>query len=504
MQDWKRAGTGGARIGLVVLFTCGAGAVAISEPILNNSFVTTPAQQEQQRLCSGGAYPAQWTWDPTKTLATPVAATSGKPKVEQYRNGKLIATYSELGNHNDCYQPNAAYNPQASGCGPFGRSPYRQWLPGDTFLVYPAVYSGENNQPWFGPQSDTEQQYNSGVTFKPTNLTIKGVTVNGVRPTISAINGVSNNTLGQGLIYSDQSVGLTLQNLDVNGTGGKFNRALVYLNGANNLQMIDMRVHDGEGDSADGVFGTDANSGTLTLLRVELDHNGGDNGPAHNAYINSSAGDPNFTLVVQNSWSHDAAYGHTMKSRAQVTTLVGNYFQGGLPQKGQAQAEAYLVDIPNAGRLTAIDNIFAKNAAGAGANGISLAYGLEGIVDKRPLSILIQNNSFTSFARTFDGTHANIPMQFFYPPQLPTAKGFPVKNPVITQNLFAGYCTQGVATSDYRGTIALTEALSELQQTFSPTDKYGATQSNVLKQPNYGHVTVGGLTRSQPTVGAEN
>ena len=86
----------------------------------------------------------------------------------------------------------------------------------------------------------------------------------------------------------------------------------------------------------------------LLLENVELDSNGGNNGPEHNAYINASGVDPYFTFRVQGSWSHDAYYGHALKSRAQRTIVEGSYLSGSRAAPG-TQTETYLLDVPDGG-----------------------------------------------------------------------------------------------------------------------------------------------------------
>src|SRR4051812_16998273 len=64
--------------------------------------LTTPAATAFQTSCAAGpSYPQMWEWDGAKTLQNaPQSATAAMgltPKVEQYRNGQLIATYSTIG-----------------------------------------------------------------------------------------------------------------------------------------------------------------------------------------------------------------------------------------------------------------------------------------------------------------------------------------------------------------------------------------------------------------------
>jgi len=476
-----------------------------STPILNAS-LTTPAATA---FCKAPKYPPVYLWDPAATVQPPASATSGTPRVEQYRAGKLIATYTTLGGydpHGTCARTqNASAHPEATvGCGPFNRyEPFRQWLPGDRFYVYPAVYGGPQNQPWIGPGYDTAAQYNAGKPFLPTDIAIVGVTVNGMRPVILVgATGGSDNTLGQSAIYFDRSDNVHFENIDLDGAGvTSIGKAGIYINGAKDLTLVDMRVHGFETAAANGIFGTPNNSGNLELYRLELYDNGGNNGPDHNAYIGASAIDPNFTVHLVNSWSHDAYYGHLFKSRAQVNVFEGNYFEGGLPQPGYSQAETYLVDIPNGGRLTLRDNIFVKTASGPNSNGAFVTYAVEGIPDARKLGVTIVNNTFAAYARTYDGAHPLWPM-FFENGSLPGHPGFPTPNVAIERNAFIGFCPLGQPAFDYRGTFALTEAFSQLDSQYRLRVPYASLDRSIVGAPAYAHAARGGVVRRLPLIGA--
>jgi len=132
--------------------------------------------------------------------------------------------------------------------------------------------------------------------------------------------------LGQGVIYVDNSSGVTIENIDIDASGStNGGKGLIYINGGKDTTLRNMRIHGSTGFSGNGVFGTSGNSGTLKLEGIELYDNGGTNGPAHNIYVNASASDPDYTLYFLNSWSHDSVYGHLLKSRAQVTKIEGSY-----------------------------------------------------------------------------------------------------------------------------------------------------------------------------------
>ncbi len=487
---------------------------------LGSSYTTPMASAELAQICPAGVgFPAQ-----TRTGRTsPGEATAGQPRIEQYRQGQLIATYSSFSDQPGCTMAGDGTDnvypaaPAASGCGPFTREhSFRLWQTGDLFLVYPAVYSGPYNQPWIGPEFDDSADFAAGISHTPDNIVVQGVVQN-ARPVILLNGGASNNTLGQAPVYFDESSGFTMQDIDVVAAhGAAAGKAGVYESGASNLTLRRMRVSGFSRAGVNGLFGAGNYTGSLLLDEVELDHNGGPSGPSHNAYIGASATDPNFAVVVQHSWSHDAFYGHLFKSRAQVNVFTANYFEGGLPTGGHTQAEAYLLDIPNGGRLTVRNNVFVKSASGHNANGMSLAFLMEGMSDARPQSADVENNTFVTFAETFDGTHPNYPLSFLYPNVRPDGPAWPASIPVrVIKNAFVGYCTvAGNGPQDYRGDLALQESFAETSKAFAFSTKVVSHDSALeavlpdyqaeLGTPAYTQQTDEQLYRQKMTVGAKD
>jgi len=277
-----------------------------------------------------------------------------------------------------------------------------------------------------------------------------------------------------------------------------------------NLTLRNMRVAWFQRGGVNGVFATGNGSGTLTLDGVELDHNGGPNGPAHNIYVNASVVDPLYGVVMTRSWSHDAFYGHLFKSRAQSTSLIGDYFRGGLPQPGKNVAESYLIDISNGGILDLRDSILTKTQSGALSNATMIDFGGEGIVDSRTQSVDIENNDFVAFSATNGGGAALTPMGFFSPRVVPGGTGWPIGVATqIIKNAFVGVCG-----SPYQGDISVNEAFSELSKTFALSTKIDSDEATlgtnfpgyvtVLGQPTYRQNTALGPVRIVPTIGAQN
>lgn len=484
-----------------------AQATVSAAPVLGASLVTPAAKVEQARLCAAGTFPAQWEWAPESTSDQPAPATSGTPKIEQVRDGKVIAIYTHLGTGKNCsIPPGAADDPTKIpvACGPFARShTYRSWKPGDVFLIYPAVYSGPENQPWIGPVPDNPNDYNTGKFQIPTGLTLRGVTVNGVRPVLS-IQTVSSNNLGQGTVYLDKSKDIVIENIDIDAEGAtSTGKGLIYANGVENLTLRDMRIHGASKGNANGVFGTPANAGTIKMERIDIYNNGGDDGPAHNIYINDSETDPNFTVEFLNSWSHRSTYGHLLKSRAKITRVIGSYLSGSVPDQGIYQGEPYLIDVPNGGRVTVKNSILVKNASGRGSNGILLAYAMEYFRPDREHALTVENNTFVTFSKFYDGERFIYPFNYFYPASLPGTAGFPAIPIQVRNNVFAGFCSGPSPGINYRGDLSLTVGLDEINRDFSLKSRYSGSDTGILGSSSYEH-RAGGGKRTAATIGARD
>lgn len=417
-------------------------------------------------VCETGAYPAQWVWGP-QLVNQPVSATSGTPRIDQVRNGVVIATYNNFGGDAGYSLPNAT-NGEDMKVGPFRRRPYTQWASGDVFNVYPAVYTGANQQIYIGPNTPNDQATHGDI---PTNITIRGITVNGQRPVIvNPPTGASVSNYNQSLVYVDGTAGniakfaanITIDNIDVidSPTGGYLGKSAVYINGSANLTLSNMRISGFQPHNVNGILATGNNSGTLLFQNVELANNGGNNGPSHNAYISASTVDPTFQVILRGSWSHDAYYGHEFKSRAQNTLIEGNYFSGFKAASG-AQAETYLLDIPDGGTATVRNNIFVKNFSGDQSNGATVTFAVESQNKPRAWNgLLIEHNTFVALSKYYDSQHHTL-----YPLFLSSlAPG----TQTVRNNVFIGYCPVGVAYKDFRGSTPTILQFTDIDQSFHP------------------------------------
>ena len=587
-----------SRTSLLACAVLAQSSTALAQTVLSAAGLTTPnAAAEQAAMChpGGAAYPAEFTWAGLQAKQPRDAMASDKltPRIEQHRlvqgADKIVAVWHSLSsNPNTCSEPfrtppkqpasgqpytaaqQLPFSPAAlqaianTGCGPFGNTShvdlFRLWQPGDTFLVYPAVYT--TTQTSKGPVSNNnitlhplgDYYVGSGnPVYPPNNISIVGVTQNGIRPVIVRNdNGAGDSETSKDVVEIEGGANDTVSNISVTlGSAGYVLASGIYLlhtgyndydqfgnslkvpvlgTAPNRTLISNTHVHGFEQEQvqsggANGITADPTGGGRLELLFNQIDHNGGSgaqnsSGLAHGIYIDASntefgnaTYDPDFTVVFKGNWFHDQFFGHDAKSRAQHTYLLGNYFQGGTPQGGTyGQAEAFNADVPNAGQLVARGNVFVKTMSGYNSGAFGLDYGEEGVPSSpadgphhgpRVNSVDIEFNTFVAFSSTIDGQHSPVPMSFFYPQQVPDTAGFPVANLNVSSNAFVGYCPNGNAVDDYRGTEALTAGFGDMSEAFS----FGG----LFLSPDLSHV--GGVaylqqtavgTRTNAAVGAEN
>ena len=567
-------------------------APAIAQTAVPASGFATPGSAAQ--CVPGAAYPAQFTWGPSKEAPREATPQDGlAPRIEQHRlvggADAIVAVWKSFGsNPQTCREPFRAPPPQpaqgqaygaaqempftpaelqslaAMGCGPFGNTAhvdlFRLWLPGDRFEVYPAVYTGSqsaagtvsDNNITLHPQPD--YYIGSGnPTYPPNGISIVGMTQGGIRPVIVRNDGgAGDSETSKDVVEIEGGANDAIENIGVTlGPNGYVLASGVYLlhvgyndydqfgnalavpalgAAPNRTTVSHSRVHGFEqvqarSGGANGITSDPTSGGTVAFLYDEIDHNGGSgaqnsSGLAHGIYADASnteygnpTYDPSFTAVFRGNWFHDQFFGHDAKSRAQRTYLLGNYFQGGMPQGGAyGQAEAFNADVPNAGELVARGNVFAKSASGYDSGAFGLDYGEEGIPASpkdgpgkgiRRNSIDVEFNTFAAFSRTFDGQHPPVPMSFFYPQQVPGTAGFPVASPVVGSNAFVGYCPTGIAADDYRGSAALAAGFSDMSDSFSFDAPYLSPTGGRLGMPAYRH-EAGVSPRATAEVGAED
>ncbi|MGH9208816.1 MAG: right-handed parallel beta-helix repeat-containing protein, partial [Acidimicrobiales bacterium] len=167
------------------------------------------------------------------------------------------------------------------------------------------------------------------------------------------------------LIVGTQSAAPTVSiaGFDFAGASTPFGRngaGIRYQNG--NLTLTNDYFHNNQ----NGILATPWQPGTGTLLidHSEFAHNGTGDGYTHNIYVGDI---DSFTL--QNSYSHDTAEGHEVKSRAENTIITNNRIFD------NDSTSSYSIDLPNGGNATITGNLIEQGAHGH--NPVMIAYGEE-------------------------------------------------------------------------------------------------------------------------------
>ena len=137
---------------------------------------------------------------------------------------------------------------------------------------------------------------------------------------------------GKGIFVTQGNV--TIENLSFSGAAvpDKNGAGIRYEGG--NLVVINSYFHDNQ----DGILANSAPNGTIRIVGSEFANNGAGDGYSHNLYVNNIA-----SLVIDNSYFHDANLGHEIKSRALSTTITNSRVYDG------NSTASYSIDLPNGG-----------------------------------------------------------------------------------------------------------------------------------------------------------
>lgn len=176
---------------------------------------------------------------------------------------------------------------------------------------------------------------NDHVVWKQNNLTIKGV--NG-RPHIRNEVMIPNR---KG-IWVIKGNNVNVSNVEMSGAKvGDRNGAAIRLEGEN-FHLSDCFIHDNENGILHGRHQPESE---IIIDNCEFAFNGkGKKGRTHNIYLGSVG-----RFILRNSYSHDALYGHLVKSRA-----VENYILYNRLFEGMA---SYAIDLPNGGYGLVMGNV---------------------------------------------------------------------------------------------------------------------------------------------------
>jgi Right handed beta helix region len=152
---------------------------------------------------------------------------------------------------------------------------------------------------------------------------------------------------------------------DMNGAGIRLDKG--------NLTVDTVKFIDNQTGILGGVPGT-----TVTIRNSDFDRNG----TVHGIYL-----DKIDLLRVENSHFSNTRQGHSIKSRALRTEVIGCTITD-----GPDGTSSYLIDVPNGGSITVRDNTLEKGP-NAENHTTAIAIGEEGVTHPTP-EITITNNNF--------------------------------------------------------------------------------------------------------------
>ena len=177
---------------------------------------------------------------------------------------------------------------------------------------------------------------------------------------------------GKGILVTQSDV--TIQNLSFSGAAvADGNGAGIRYEGGN-LVVIDSYFHDNQMS----LLANNVPDGTIRIVGSEFGANRNSDALNHNLYVGNIA-----SLVIDDSYFHDANDGHQIKSRAQSTTITNSRIYDG------TGTGSYTIDLPNGGVGVIRNNVIQQGPNSD--NPFIIAYGEEGGVYAGS-SLLIEGN----------------------------------------------------------------------------------------------------------------
>lgn len=176
--------------------------------------------------------------------------------------------------------------------------------------------------------------------WKTDDLTLAGV--NG-RPKLEA-----SGRAAQGrAIWVISGNNTVIEGIEFTGARARSNNGAGILQVGANLTVRHCYFHDNE----DGILTAENSSSKILVEYSEFAENGYPDGQSHNIYIGHIG---EFTLRF--SYSHDARYGHLVKSRAERNFILYNRLTG------EIGTSSYELDLPNGGLSYVIGNLIQQGA----------------------------------------------------------------------------------------------------------------------------------------------
>jgi len=184
----------------------------------------------------------------------------------------------------------------------------------------------------------------------------------------------SNIENGKGIIISRGNI--TLENIEFSGAKVSDRNGAGIRYEIGDLTIRNSYFHDNE----NGILGGAAQNNTLLIEHSMFEQNGLCSPCAHNLYIGQMG-----KLIFRHNKSFSARIGHTLKSRAEVNEIIGNYFSS------KENTASYEAEFPNGGTVYFVGNIVEQGVNTD--NPVMLGYGFEGSSNPNP-ELHVVNNTF--------------------------------------------------------------------------------------------------------------
>ncbi len=219
---------------------------------------------------------------------------------------------------------------------------------------------------------------------------------------------------------------------DLNGAGVRYQ--------GGSLTITNSYFHDNQ----DGLLGNAVPGGAITIRNSEFAHNGAGDGYSHNIYVGDIA-----SLVIDNSYFHDAVVGHEIKSRAEQTTITNSRIQD-----GPTGTASYSIDLPNGGDAVIQGNVIQQGPHSQ--NPAIIAVGEEGGLHANTALRVIGNTILNDLVDPFSSAAIN-----------PANVAVSLTGNAV-YGLSAGALVTGPATLSYNSTLASEPALVTTSPWASP------------------------------------
>ena len=149
---------------------------------------------------------------------------------------------------------------------------------------------------------------------------------------------------GKGVLVTQSDV--TLRNVEISGATSDSNNGAAIRHENGNLVLDRVYFHHNQ----NGVLAGENPNSSITVLNSEFAHNGAGDGYSHGMYAGKIA-----SLTIRDSFFHDTAAGHEIKSRALTNVIEGNRIVN-----GTGGTASYDIDLPNGGSSTVRGNLIEK------------------------------------------------------------------------------------------------------------------------------------------------